>query len=165
LDLGIILKSGDEGGADCIEECVYNSLRPRYWFYSCGSCAGGTYDITLDLSLVPDSDHFYFTQSAIRLRNIVTAGLTPVPSEELLQAPDEGCSYPEIIDDVYICSQYIDIDGRNGTLAAAGPLYIRSQTNYLPITGGMIFDKADIAMVKATGYFGTIILHEMYVLR
>ena len=64
------------------------------------------------------------------------------------------------MDDLYICSRFVSIDGAGKILGSAGPLYIRAD-NSLPITGDMRFDSSDIAWLKSAGNFGSVILHEM----
>lgn len=66
----------------------------------------------------------------------------------------------EIIDDVLIYARGVSIDGRGNTLGMAGPEYIRHGT-YLPATGVMSFDTADLAIMEADGSLLNVIIHEM----
>jgi subtilisin-like proprotein convertase family protein len=66
----------------------------------------------------------------------------------------------EVIDDVLIYARGVSIDGRGNTLGMAGPEYIRYGT-YLPATGVMSFDTADLASMEADGSLLHVITHEM----
>jgi hypothetical protein len=91
----------------------------------------------------------------------VTDGVSDRPVSVLTDPPLPGCSYPASgIDDIYICGQYTPLDGINGTLAAAGPEYVRFPS-YLPITGFMLFDSADIVQLKLDNDLAGTIEHEM----
>jgi len=52
------------------------------------------------------------------------------------------------------------IDGRGGTLGAAGPCFVRQATG-APVLGIMTFDSADLDVLEATNRLETVILHEM----
>ncbi len=66
----------------------------------------------------------------------------------------------EVIDDVLISAQGKSIDGRGNTLGMAGPRDLRHGT-YLPATGIMSFDTADLAGMEADGSLLHVITHEM----
>jgi hypothetical protein len=74
--------------------------------------------------------------------------------------PYAGCQYPEIIDDLYICGRYAPVDGGGGVLAFAGPTFWRLPS-FLPITGRMTIDVADVASLKAGDDLFNVVLHEM----
>ena len=118
------------------------------------------YNIELDLVGVNASDFIFFADSESRWESIVRGDLTSFSSAVLTSPPAEGCSYPSVIDDLYICARYVPIDGPLKVLGSAGPLYYRT-SNFLPITGDMKFDSADIDYLKSQGSFGSVILHEI----
>ena len=64
------------------------------------------------------------------------------------------------IDDVLIFARGTDIDGRGGILGQAGPMDLRPGT-FLPSTGIMSFDTADLAVMEANGSLVNVIIHEM----
>lgn len=66
----------------------------------------------------------------------------------------------QTVDDVLILVQFDSIDGPFGTLASAGPCFIRT-TGRLTVMGSMAFDTADVAPLVASGELNTVILHEM----
>jgi hypothetical protein len=66
----------------------------------------------------------------------------------------------EVVDDVIILVTVEAIDGPGGTLASAGPCWIRDDGS-LPILGAMKFDAADLAGIEADGTIADVILHEM----
>ena len=66
----------------------------------------------------------------------------------------------EVVDDVFIYARGVSIDGRGNTLGMAGPIDIRPGT-YLPATGIMSFDTADLAIMEADGSLLHVITHEM----
>ncbi len=66
----------------------------------------------------------------------------------------------EVIDDVVIEAQGTDIDGRGGILGQAGPRTLRAGT-YLPASGIMAFDQADLERMEADGSLVDVITHEM----
>ncbi|MGH9893863.1 MAG: leishmanolysin-related zinc metalloendopeptidase, partial [bacterium] len=87
--------------------------------------------------------------------------LTNIP----LNAPAGTCgdrspAINETIDDVLILAVVEEIDGPRGTLAQAGPCYIRT-AGQLPILGLMRFDAADLADIESVGALSDVILHEM----
>lgn len=57
------------------------------------------------------------------------------------------------------------IDGPAGTLGFAGPDYIRLGTLDGSfggtLSGIMVFDEADVALMRAEGVYETVVLHEM----
>lgn len=71
----------------------------------------------------------------------------------------------ELIDDILITAQGAQIDGSGGILGQAGPTRIRPRTAgaaaYLPATGQMMFDIADLARMEAGGTLNDVITHEM----
>ena len=64
------------------------------------------------------------------------------------------------IDDVMIVAVVEEIDGSGGTLARAGPCWVRKASR-LPIYGRMTFDAADLERVEQRGDLDDLVLHEM----
>ncbi|WP_051342914.1 leishmanolysin-related zinc metalloendopeptidase [Pseudonocardia spinosispora] len=71
----------------------------------------------------------------------------------------------EEIDDVRIDAKGSSIDGPRGVLGQAGPTRLRPASAgaaaYLPITGTMEFDSADLADMESDGTLNDVITHEM----
>jgi len=65
-----------------------------------------------------------------------------------------------MIDDLRIYVDIIDIDGPNGTLAQAGPCFVRGLGQF-PIVGAMQFDQADMDALAAAGELVAVVKHEM----
>jgi len=69
---------------------------------------------------------------------------------------------PPLIDDLYIAIKAKSIDGTGGILGMAGPTRAQIKNGrFMPITGMMEFDVADINDNIARNLFESIILHEM----
>ena len=125
------------------------------------------YSLCLDLEQsIPVLDHGFFISAATRWEGVVVGELSDINSSAILDRfpatglPYEGCLYPEIIDDLYICARYAPVDGGGGVLAFAGPTFWRLPS-FLPITGRMTIDAADVASLKAGGDLVNVVLHEM----
>ena len=71
----------------------------------------------------------------------------------------------ETIDDLLILAQGADIDGTGKILGQAGPTHVRPNTAgaqaFLPVTGIMSFDKADLATMEQAGTLNDVITHKM----
>jgi hypothetical protein len=68
------------------------------------------------------------------------------------------------IDDVVIFANLVTIDGSGGILGQAGPCFIRDEMEVnidLTVTGVMMFDIADLAMLETAGRLNDVIVHEM----
>lgn len=74
--------------------------------------------------------------------------------------PDVFVTGLGLVDDVVINASAPIIDGVGGTLGQAGPTQIRSGS-FLPATGVMQFDSADLANLEASGQLEDVVLHEM----
>ena len=125
------------------------------------------FNICLDIEQgVPTTDHYVFTAAAARWEQAVVNDLEDVESSVILDTfpdtglPYEGCVYPEIIDDLYICGRYAPIDGRGLVLASAGPTFWRLPS-FLPITGRITIDSADMASLTTGDELSNVVLHEM----
>lgn len=80
-----------------------------------------------------------------------------IPANECI---DGQPSINGIIDDVIIFIAIRSIDGPNGTLARAGPCFVRHGSS-LPFVGTMEFDEADVEILEDNGDLGEVVLHEM----
>lgn len=118
----------------------------------------GTYDITLQLVDIPDVDQGIFRNATQRWEGILRGDIYDV-SIGKLSSLGNGCVLPDVVDDLFICAAYDDIDGPRRILGSAGPQKVRA--NGLSITGFMRFDAADIEFLKGNGNFQAVILHEM----
>ncbi len=95
------------------------------------------------------SQQAVFTDAANRWAEIIVEDI-----------PDVFVSGIGLIDDVFIDASAPIIDGVGGILGRAGPTRIRSRS-FLPATGVMEFDSADLANLQASGRLEDVILHEM----
>jgi Leishmanolysin len=121
-----------------------------------------TFIIQLELADIPlCADQVVFAQAAYTWQSIITHDLVDIDTAaEGLTERSDGCTWPEIIDDLYICATFARIDGPLKVLGYAGPEYVRND-NLLPISGIMVFDKSDLAMLRQDNGFLDTILHEM----
>eukprot|EP00977_Amphora_coffeiformis_P025486 scaffold20186_cov239-Amphora_coffeaeformis.AAC.1 len=119
------------------------------------------YRIDLDFTGVPQSDLPIFVEARQKWTQAITADLSDYSNTGGLSTSytcDNG--YPSVIDDLYICGRYIDIDGPGTILGSAGPIYLRSR-GLLPISGRMEFDIPDIQRLRDRGTLDDVIIHEM----
>ena len=118
------------------------------------------YDISLVYQTSLSSAHLAAFESArSRWEGIITADLP----DEVGGIPDCGDFHPETpgdVDDVVIYVTVDSIDGVGGTLGQAGPCWVRD-VGYLPVTGAMKFDAADLDWLATRGLLVSTILHEM----
>lgn len=124
-------------------------------------CYGDTsrYNICLDTSTGTRNNFTRaFYDAKVRWEEIIVGDLPAVPAPV---DPDGTCvrGMPEEIDDIYICAKYVSLDGEYGTLGAAGPRYIRS--NYLPVSGLIEFDAADVDRLLLEGTWDNLATHEL----
>ena len=136
------------------------------WLFILSLFGGGggelasTFDVTLDMALVPILDRFYFTQAAAKWKNVIKGDLSDVaPGSN--KPTYSGCNYPALIDDVYVCARIAKDDGKGGTLAYAGPDRLRGGIRGLPYSGFISFDQDDVQTLKDNGTFQNVIEHEM----
>ncbi len=90
-----------------------------------------------------------FTQAAQRIQSIIVGDV-----------PDIAVPGIGLIDDVVIDASGLAIDGSGGVLGQAGPTGLRPGS-FLPYSGIMQFDTADLATYEANGQLIDIITHEM----
>jgi hypothetical protein len=113
------------------------------------------------VSTVTATQRQAFTDARLRWENAITADVEDIA---LASAAGEcGTGSPAVnqtIDDVVILVNVVAIDGAGGTLASAGPCWIRDP-GFLPILGTMKFDIADLQVIESQGQLSSVILHEM----
>ena len=119
-----------------------------------------SYEISLSFANVPSQDQTFFRVATNRWQTVIKDGLRDVPSS-FLGPPVSGCTYPEIVDDLFVCAAYdlFPSDGPEGVLAFAGPVFWRLP-GFLPITGGISVDSQDAERLKQNGLFDRLLLHE-----
>lgn len=103
-----------------------------------------SFNIDVDTSTLTPQQAAIFLAAAQRWEQIIVGDL-----------PDVG-----LIDDLFITANIVAIDGVGGILGAAGPTGLRGGS-FLPYSGDMIFDSADVANLIANNEFDEVILHEM----
>jgi hypothetical protein len=114
-------------------------------------------------AMTPDQQAL-FTDAAARIRGIVVGALPP---DDATGADPAICGVTgvpplnEIIPGVVIYASIQDIDGKGGTLAEAGPCFVRSNTDLRTVIGVMEFDAADIGSLAIGGRLLDVITHEM----
>ena len=121
------------------------------------------YGITLQLVNVSDQDRAVFEAAAALWESAVVGDLPDVDSAEFDSPPfiDE-CTYPDIVDDMYICGTMANIDGVGLVAGRARPTFIREvDAGRLPAVGEMLFDLADIVDLRAKGLILPLVAHEM----
>jgi hypothetical protein len=91
---------------------------------------------------------FAFTAAAARWGAIITADVRPVVIDG------------QTIDDVRIDAEGVRIDDVGKILGQAGPVDLRPGS-FLPATGIMSFDSADLAQMESDGSLVSVIVHEM----
>jgi hypothetical protein len=89
-----------------------------------------------------------FTTAATRWGQIISADVPPVVIDG------------ETIDDVRIDASGDQIDGTGMILGQAGPVDLRPGS-FLPATGTMSFDSADLTQMERDGSLVSVIVHEM----
>ncbi len=96
-----------------------------------------------------ESQQSVFADAACRWQEIILGDLPPVQ-----------LANGDIIENVRIDAQGTTIDGASGILGQAGPTQLRSGS-FLPATGIMRFDSADLARLEAENSLVDVIIHEM----
>lgn len=109
---------------------------------------GSGFSITLGFSGLTPSQQAIFDQAAARWSQIIVGDLPDVTVDGRL------------VDDVFISASAVPIDGVNGILGQAGPRTLRSGS-FLPSTGIMQFDTADLTILESNGKLLPVIIHEM----
>ena len=92
----------------------------------------------------------YSVRAGQRWEQIVVGDIPDFPSSSLTVEPKEGCTYPDIIDDLYICGVIEPIDGPRNEIGLGRITFMRPD-NFLPVAGEMVFDADDLEFIKAAG--------------
>ncbi len=125
-----------------------------------GKLDRGRFEITLKYQVpVPPEDQVVFQAAADRWERIIIKDLPSISSD----IPSSIIGFPDLegpIDDIIIEIVVFPIDGQFGTLAFAGPRFVRL-SNDLPVSGIIVIDGADIGLMKLFDVFDDVILHEM----
>jgi hypothetical protein len=161
------MHTGTPGTSDCRETCaLFPLLRPNW---DCGGCnvdkpnpppeKNEPFDVRLAAPGVPLADHDMIMAAVRRWTNVITNGLVNVSTTGLPPITPQ-CPYPLVVDDVFICIVYQDIDGPSGTLGRASVDSYRTD-NGLPVGGSFIVDRADLPMLKADGSYANVLAHEI----
>ncbi len=112
------------------------------------------------LTNVSEAQRAAFHAATTRWRRTVTGDLSDVPitagAGQCLNSP----ALSETIDDLVIFVAVEPMDGPGGTLASAGPCFVRT-SNSIPLVGAMQLDAADLAALEQNGDLERVILHEM----
>lgn len=175
-----------EGSDICQEICTFGPLAPAG--YLCGPCMsqsalspssspirletpssnsvsirGNRLNITLDLSGVPKERKNIFSEAVLKWESVIVSELSPVAKEELDENPPDGCSYPELVDDLHICAKYGEIDGSGRILAFARPLFLRGEVGDLglPVIGEIVIDVQDASIGIMADTLENVVKHEM----
>ncbi|QDT96166.1 choice-of-anchor Q domain-containing protein [Gimesia aquarii] len=108
-----------------------------------------TIDVVFTDSSLSASQQAIFQQAAARWSEIIIADV-----------PDVVIAGIGLVDDLRIEATAPAIDGVGGILGQAGPRTVRTGS-FIPSTGIMQFDSADLAALEASGQLIDVILHEM----
>ena len=136
---------------------------PPVVFTATGSAPpGGTFriEVRYETGTNPTaSQQAAFNAAAARWTQLILAGGAPYPIKPEEVVPSCG-SVSGTIDGVVIIANLAPIDGVGNILGAAGPCIVRDE-GFLPVTGVMRFDTADLANLESNGALNNVILHEM----
>ena len=117
------------------------------------------YEITQEL-LMPTQDQPVFESAAARWESVIIGDVEDYDSSRLPEPPLPGCTYPAVIDDLYICGVIEPIDGP-GNLVGTGRANFLRDGNNLPVAGEMVFDVDDLDVIRDLGLLEDLVLHEM----
>ena len=107
-----------------------------------------------------------FVDAANRWASIITSDLSNIDFPEPVELTSDGAAVVGTIDDILIDASFTDIDGPSNVLGRAGPRFVRTTGENVPLTiyGSMEFDVAEFApggfFDDPKGY-ADVILHEM----
>ena len=114
-------------------------------------------------AMTPEQQAAFIT-AANRIRGIVVGSLPP---DDATGADPATCGVTgvpplsETIPGVIIYASVQNIDGKGGTLAHAGPCYVRSTTDLRTEIGDVEIDAADIGSLTSGGSLVDVLTHEM----
>ena len=117
------------------------------------------YEITQEL-LMPTQDQPVFESAAARWESVIIGDVEDYDSSRLPEPPLPGCTYPAVIDDLYICGVIEPIDGPGNLVGTGRANFLRDGSN-LPVAGEMVFDADDLDLIRDLGLLEDLVLHEM----
>jgi hypothetical protein len=167
------------GNPDTTERCVINAAEPgtyhilifawtAYSGTSLLATTGGPvipYNIELEFIThgTPEQDAV-FAEASARWMEIIPGDISDFDFSTSPVGPDQCIEgQPQLdgpVDDLRIYVDIVEIDGPGGTLASAGPCYIRG-LGHFPIIGAMRFDSEDMDALAANGGLLPVVMHEM----
>jgi len=130
--------------------------------FSATAVASTSFDIEVRfLKPLSTSQRQAFTVAERHWQRVITGDIPDARLNAEGSTCGEGSpAVDELVDDVIVLVTVEAIDGPGGTLASAGPCWIRNTTG-LPILGAMRFDAADLGAIEADGTMADVVLHEM----
>jgi hypothetical protein len=172
--VGYSLYIGVPETENCTQICAYFPLfQPQE--YICGYCTApptqsptivpsptsSPFEIYLDLDVLI-TDRELFRRARDTWTSIIQSDLPSVESVSLEKGMLTGnCRYPTTINDIYICCQYIDIDGEGGVVGRTAILATRNDTTALPVVSRIRLDNDDLVGLKDAGIFQQVVEHEL----
>lgn len=156
------LTLGTAGPTTIVATVIGGAITGSPITFTATAVATTTLDIELRFLVTPTTlQRQAFAAAEARWEGIIAGDLADLPlSKAAGSCGDNSPAINEWVDDLLILVSFEEMDGPDGTLAAAGPCSIRT-ANGLPILGVMQFDVTDIASVEAAGALSDVILHEM----
>lgn len=133
------------------------------WLLGAGN---GSFDIDLRYQGTPPTtaQQVEFEAAARFWTRAITGDLPDIPVLSSGWRCSEGdpSIFGGTFEDVIIYVRLAALDGAEGTLAQAGPCWIRAiELSGLPTLGEMVFDVADLASLEAGGNLRSIVIHEI----
>jgi hypothetical protein len=112
---------------------------------------------------VSADDAALFSKAVDRWESVIVGDLPDVQRSELDKAAPDGCAYPRLIDDLFICAFLGILDGPGKVAGFARPLISRRTGDDLglPVTGEIKFDTEDLSAVRKAGILQGLITHEI----
>jgi hypothetical protein len=172
--LGYSMYVGVPETENCTQICAYFPIvRPQE--YICGYCTvpptqsptllpsptSSPFEIYLDLDVLI-TDRELFRRARDTWTSVIQSNLPSVASVNLESGMLTGnCRYPTTINDIYICCQYIDIDGEGGVVGRTAILATRNDTKGLPVVSRIRLDNDDLISLKDAGIFQQVVEHEL----
>lgn len=99
---------------------------------------------------------WYFRRATRRWARVIRGDMSDRPGPTHIKT---RCgTFPDKIDDLYVCASYDDFDGRGGFLAASGALLARSDEQWQPYAGVMYFDRKDMAWLRKRRNFRNLVV-------
>lgn len=118
-----------------------------------------TFETTLNLDQVAVKYQDAFRLAAKRWSSVIVGDLPDAKLTKSMKASSRCENIPDIVDDIYICSRIIPIDGKGGVLGSAGPDFGRNTGGHvMTVLGTMQFDSADVDSLARDGTFNNVIV-------